>query len=781
MWEEETMKRILLLAAVIALPVVLAFAQDTIPPPPTNLVAEQAPNVVPAAKLAWDGPVGSYGFRVYRATDDDAAHFQVIGHVTSPVYFDYAVRLGHVYKYYVTTVALSNTSTAILESEPSNIASISFASPEKPTGVVAGTVTDDSTGKPIRGISILFYRTRASITAINVSYAITDSLGQYSAKLDTGTYRVKAQPAPWMPPGPPAYLAEWYDNKKDMGSADPVVVIKDASVPVNFGLSRPGVTPVLKGTIAGTVIDDSAGLPIRGILIRFYRRGPSTANWQPTAITDSLGSYSATLDTGTYYVRAEGSIRSSIANVYKPEWFDNAATITLATPISVTPGSAFTANFGLSTPVMPNFAYIEGTVTDTLGNALRGATVVIRRSFQDLQGAAASSVWETSLQDITVEGIGCIRGAMWTGKTDSLGKFKARVLANHNYVAIAAKWGYLPEYYDDQTDPLLADVIVVTANVSGIDFTLAPNPVVNNSISGVVRDSAGTGVPSVIVLFPISRPMIHARGLFGHTDSAGAYIIAKVPAGDYIVLAVPYSGYAPAFYKAGAYGVLHWRLADTVHVTGDVAAIDIGVVPIYSTGFVRLHGRIMAGANPIPGVRVVARTSDGVVVGCGLTESNGYYSIDGVPVGSLIVEADYNEYTSSPSAVTVTGNQLVVSGVDFTLQTQGTTEASSSTTQPTAFVLQQNYPNPFNPATRISYTVGVVNSQQTVAGKVRLSVYDLLGREVALLVDEQKNPGTYTVTWDAAGMATGVYFYKFTVEGSGKELFSSVRKMLLVR
>ena len=174
---------------------------------------------------------------------------------------------------------------------------------------------------------------------IDIPSTVTDSDGHYVAKLDTGTYKINAQPAPWMPPGPPAYKAEWYNDKKDMATADPVVVIRNASVVADFGLSRPVPPPVVKGVIAGTVTDDNTHMPLKGILIRFYTKSPSISNWQPTAITDSLGLYTATLDTGAYLVRAERSMRSSVLDIYKPEWFDNVTEVALATTVKVTPGS----------------------------------------------------------------------------------------------------------------------------------------------------------------------------------------------------------------------------------------------------------------------------------------------------------------------------------------------------------------------------------------------------------------------------------------------------------
>jgi|GEM_PF-829001 len=773
-------KKLLSAAALCMLAVTIGFAQATLPPAPTDLVATQAPDAIPVAKLTWTAPTGPYGFAVYRSVDD-TSHFQKIALVNAPVYFDHSVKFGYTFFYYVTTVAMVNSSVRPVESAPSNIAKISFATPERPIGIIAGTVTDDTTGKPIPGIRILFFRMRASILTIDIPSALTDSLGHYAAKLDTGTYKINAQPAPWMPPGPPAYKSEWYNNKKDMATADPVVCIQNASVVADFGLSRPVPPPVLKGVITGKVIDDSTQLPLRGILIRFYTKGPSISNWQPTAITDSLGLYTATLDTGTYLVRAEGSIRSSVLTIYQPEWFNNVKEVALATPVKVTPGSSFKADFGLSKPVPPSYAYIEGTVKDTLGNVLRQATIVIMRTFQDMSALTTAATVQSGMDtgNADVDGIGFCRGVVWSGKTDSLGSFKARVLAGQAYIAMAAKWGYLPEYYDNKNDPLLADIIKVVSDVKGINFSLAPNPVLHNSISGVVRDSTGTGVPSVVVLIPVTPNPMQGKMRFGHTDSTGAYTIGEVLLGTYVVMAVPFNGYAPAFYKAGAYGVMRWQLADKVLISGDVSGINIGVVPIQSNGFVRLRGRILAGGLPLRGVRVMATTPAGQVMGCGFTDETGEYLMEALPMGSLIITADRQDYATSEKPVTVAGDQFDVSGVDFALVAQGTTDVTTDGLLPGSYALGQNYPNPFNPSTTITFDL-------PVNGYAMLTVFNMLGQEVRTLVTGPLAAGRSRVVWNATDqsgrtVASGVYFYRLTVNGAGKELFSSVKKMLLVR
>ncbi|GBD86219.1 Ycf48-like protein [bacterium BMS3Abin03] len=87
----------------------------------------------------------------------------------------------------------------------------------------------------------------------------------------------------------------------------------------------------------------------------------------------------------------------------------------------------------------------------------------------------------------------------------------------------------------------------------------------------------------------------------------------------------------------------------------------------------------------------------------------------------------------------------------------------------TSFNLSQNYPNPFNPSTIIKYSI-------VKKGEVKLMIYDILGREVSVLVNEVKDPGYYEVNFNASNLASGVYFYRL-VAGS----FVSTHKMLLLK
>ncbi len=94
-----------------------------------------------------------------------------------------------------------------------------------------------------------------------------------------------------------------------------------------------------------------------------------------------------------------------------------------------------------------------------------------------------------------------------------------------------------------------------------------------------------------------------------------------------------------------------------------------------------------------------------------------------------------------------------------------------STTVPGSFRLYQNYPNPFNPATKIKFDISTVSSSP-----VKLAVYDVLGREIAVLVNEKLKAGTYEAEWNASSYPSGVYFYKLITDS-----YTETKKMVLIK
>jgi hypothetical protein len=93
---------------------------------------------------------------------------------------------------------------------------------------------------------------------------------------------------------------------------------------------------------------------------------------------------------------------------------------------------------------------------------------------------------------------------------------------------------------------------------------------------------------------------------------------------------------------------------------------------------------------------------------------------------------------------------------------------------PDGFKLYDNYPNPFNPTTKIR--IDIPNNVKSQTSNVKLVIYDILGREIDVLVDEVLKSGTYEVEWNAEKYTSGIYFYRLTTDG-----YSVTKKMVLIK
>ena len=117
------------------------------------------------------------------------------------------------------------------------------------------------------------------------------------------------------------------------------------------------------------------------------------------------------------------------------------------------------------------------------------------------------------------------------------------------------------------------------------------------------------------------------------------------------------------------------------------------------------------------------------------------------------------------------GENFVVHVIDNPVYVQNENQ------QPEDFVLYQNYPNPFNPSTSIKFTIpSVIASTTKQSQQVTMKVYDVLGNEVATLVNEEKPAGEYEVEFSSNGLTSGIYFCKLSVGSS-----SDIKKMVLIK
>jgi hypothetical protein len=177
---------------------------------------------------------------------------------------------------------------------------------------------------------------------------------------------------------------------------------------------------------------------------------------------------------------------------------------------------------------------------------------------------------------------------------------------------------------------------------------------------------------------------------------------------------------------------------------------------IFVKGGIKVSGDISGGSIA---VNIANINSASTKVNLRVWLPSGTTSLSQSPTGTVVA----NGYASVED--TLAGN----SSRSFLFALSATSIKKNDSQIPVKFSLSQNYPNPFNPLTEIKYSI-------PKSGLVTLKIYDLLGREVAVLINQEQKPGNYIVNFDAAKLASGVYMYRIE---SGN--FSSTRKMILLK
>jgi hypothetical protein len=257
------------------------------------------------------------------------------------------------------------------------------------------------------------------------------------------------------------------------------------------------------------------------------------------------------------------------------------------------------------------------------------------------------------------------------------------------------------------------------------------------------------------------------------TAADGSYSLRGLPADKYMVMARgPY--HAGVFYE----GVYDPSQATVLAVSSEpVTGIDFALPPIYyayagddrsaAPGSQSIRGNVIDEAgNPVVGAFVYVLDDAGNVLGQTRTGSDGTYLVSGVnPTGNLHVQVSMPGYETqfNGGASNLTDSEKVEwnsggSEVNFTLAPGQATDTEEDG-RPESFRLLGAYPNPFNPTVNIRFEVPQVTH-------VRLAVFDVLGREVATLMDETVAAGSYTVPFTAMDLPSGLYLYRVWA-GSG--------------
>jgi hypothetical protein len=343
------------------------------------------------------------------------------------------------------------------------------------------------------------------------------------------------------------------------------------------------------------------------------------------------------------------------------------------------------------------------------------------------------------------------RGDSLTTVSDDSGRFafdSARVGEHDIYAALT---GYLTAH---------GRVFVRDGQTARVMLVLRTPPTGFGRVEGAVLlpEHGGPAVGATVVLF-------RARGdsLVTMSDDSGRFAFDSARVGEHDIYAT-LTGYLPA------HGEVHVRDGQTAHV--------ILILHSAPTGGGTVSGTVLlADSTPAPGafVWLAGRGRHGMYhTG---TDSLGHFLMEHVRAGQYFIMAGVPHVGFASAEITVADSQVT----EVTLVLSDSTHRGrnpfdspesadeSSAEVPVTHFMAHNYPNPFNPITTIEYSI-------PTAGDVKLAVYDLMGRETAVLVNGYRNAGTYSAMWNGSDVPSGVYFYRLTA-GS----LSSVSRMILMK
>ena len=605
---------------------------------------------------------------------------------------------------------------------------------------------------------------------------------QIDSKLTTGltniTYMVKAGPTGLVVNA--QGLVTWTPQSKGEFTAEIHVLSNNVKVAVVLLKFR---VVDFYGTVSGTVTsDDAAPVPIQNVLVTLIKKisvtgKPDSFVSYYSALTSADGTYKIEkVEGGTYFVYAKPSNEKVVTSnpnavIYLPMYYIDATTIDKADPVTIANATPVTANFKLHKYVKaePVKANISGTVTDASNNPLANVRIAASATSKIISGNINSMDPASAL---LMQGsiVGTYADVTGDIKTDANGKYTISLIKGGTYIVAAHGVGYLVQYYNRKSNILEADKILLDNDKTGIDFKLNPAPAAKAVLSGKVTDANKLPVHSKVILYPAKLTItVIARTVT--TNEKGEFVIEKVPNGEYILQAIPLKNYLPGYYKTNDCGVNEFKNATIITVVNDinVSGLDICVKKIVTNGSGNISGKIENNSGlGIAGAIVIAESNN--ECSFAITETDGSYIIENLSSGNYMITSDKPGYISNPgnTAAIDYEQNIFSSSVNVIMNNNSVTDADDDKL-PSKFSLEQNYPNPFNPTTSISY-------QLTAFSHVMLKVYDLLGREVATLVDEMKQPGRYEVKFNGSNISSGTYFYRLQAGD-----FISTKKLVLMK
>jgi protocatechuate 3,4-dioxygenase beta subunit len=656
------------------------------------------------------------------------------------------------------------------------------------SGSFSGKVIDID-GKPLQSVDVVALDSSGS----SVGYGYSDEQGNYVVSgLGTSQYRAYSSKN--------GYVAQWYDNVSVLDSATFFQVTEGYDTPnINFVISR-------GGSISGKVVDKS-GIPIIDVEIDVL---DTLFNYQSYATTNDSGNYTISgLLTGNYYVRTYSS-------QYYDQWYDGASNSSDAKQVSVvinqnTPDINFILSAGASISGAVNdknnvgipyasISLLDSTLyivayysTNRSGYYSIGKLVPAKTYYAYASASGYADRWYDNVStpdsataivlqpeekrehiDFILHKAGSISGRVFDeagnpisyanvysqdrsgnyigyGYSDYMGNYTITNLNNGIYYIEASSYGYIDQWYDHKATIEQADQVTV------VEDQETPN--INFNLKRFTEDS----IIVKIELANIPDTLLFSQdyvqdynndywwGMRFNVDGDNS----TGPNGCEIEIALTHykspgeTAYKSDIINGTSHALIEWIGNNGYWQHSDVSAwIDPS----------NKNTLVMSVPKSWPEIQNIGTNTKYYVYSF-------YYSNSGV--FSDVTRMGQGMVSITDPVGDVGFNFVDIIAANWSIKVP--TSVQNVDVLPTVFKLDQNYPNPFNPSTIIAFDL-------PHSSLVSLKVYNILGQEVAMLVNEIKSAGHYATVWDAAGIPSGTYFYRLTYDNQ-----IVTRKMLLLR
>lgn len=380
--------------------------------------------------------------------------------------------------------------------------------------------------------------------------------------------------------------------------------------------------------------------------------------------------------------------------------------------------------------------------------------------------------------------------------TNEEGHYYAQLPPGQYAIAVEKDSHYV-SFYQNQYDPINADLITLQRDsTKTIDLQLDKMQYTGNSISGIISDSLslarlkkgilvarrGTHTPNKISAAMDSK-ILQNRIYTAFIKPDGSYNLENILVPGYYYVQAFSDYYIPSFYNYINKPAVFWQNADSIFIGGSLSNINVLMQRDSSVGGGKINGTVIVDGDTdnLSDAMVIAKSTDyDLWYNYSFLKDNSEFKLTNLPYGHYKLFTQKIGFNNGVSTdLQISPSSKVINGVIIPIYLSSIEDKSLL---PDKIMLYQSYPNPFNPVTKIRYAVPTPPSSspllrgKNAVGFVSLKVYDILGNEVATLVNEQKEAGYYEVEFNASSFASGVYIYRLT---SGK--FISTKKMILLR